>query len=125
MRALVFCALVACGGSAPPPAATPPPAAEPAPTAAATPATPPATGSGATPDVEVLLAKVAGFKDKLCACPDSNCVQGVSDEMNTWAKDMEAKGMKEPHMTDDQTKRAAAIGDDIGKCIKRITNMGG
>ena len=65
------------------------------------------------------------FKGKLCACPDQTCVQGVSDEMTQWAKDMQAKGMKDPKMTDDQTKRATAIGEDMGKCMKRIMNMGG
>lgn len=125
MRALVFCVLVACGGSAPAPATTPPPATEPAPAAAAAPATPPpAAGSGAQPDVDALLVKMGGFKEKLCACPDSACIQGVSDEMTTWAKDMEAKGMKEPHLTDDQTKRATAITDEMSKCYKRISNMG-
>jgi hypothetical protein len=126
MRALALCFLLACGGSAPPPATTPPPATDPAPTAAGSAtATPPPAGSGAEVDVEALLTKMTGFKDKLCACPDATCLEGVSDEMNAWAKDMKDKGMKEPHLNDDQTKRATAVGEEMGKCFKRISNMGG
>jgi hypothetical protein len=124
MRALALCFLLACGGSAPPPATTPPPAAEPAPTAA-TPATPPPAGSGAQPDLDAIIVKMGSFKDKLCACPDSACMEGVSDEMATWGKDLEAKGMMKPQPTDDQAKRVTAITDEMAKCYKRISNMGG
>jgi hypothetical protein len=129
MRALVFTAILfaACGGSqsaspASPAPATPPPAGSAAPLGSD------ATGSAASstgPSVDAMLAKMGEFKDKICACPDQTCVEGVSDEMKKWSDDLKQQGVKDPHLTDDQTKRATEIGQALGTCMRRIGNMGG
>jgi hypothetical protein len=131
MRALVFTAilLAGCGGSQSAPPASPAPAATPPPAGSAVTGGSDAGGSATTtttgPSVDSMIAKMGEFKDKLCACPDQQCVEGVSDEMTKWTHDLKQQGVKDPHLTDDQTKRAAEIGEALGKCMRRIQNMGG
>jgi hypothetical protein len=87
-------------------------------------ATPPTSG---TPPavVDGMLNKMSEFKDKICGCPDQTCVEGVEDEMKTWGDDLKKQGIKNPQLTDAQAQRGAAIGEALGKCLKRIGNMGG
>ena len=58
------------------------------------------------------------FKDKLCACKDTACVQRVSDEMTKWSQEM-AKDAKEPlPMSDEQAREAGQLGEDMAKCMQ-------
>ena len=129
MRALLFCfAVAACGGSQSAQPAMPPPATAPttgsatagSDTAAAAPA-----GSASPAVVDGMLVKMGEFKDKICACPDQACLEGVQDEMQKWGADLAKQGITSPTLNEDQTKRATALGEALGKCIKRISNMGG
>ncbi|HEX4449781.1 MAG TPA: hypothetical protein VH143_02870 [Kofleriaceae bacterium] len=129
MRALIFSAilLAGCGGSqaaapASAPAATPPPAGS---AATAGSGAAGSASSSAGPSVDSMLVKMSEFKDKICACPDQTCVEGVSDEMKKWTDDLKQQGVKDPRLNDDQTKRATEIGEALGKCMRRIGNMGG
>jgi len=71
------------------------------------------------------MAKMAEFKDKMCACKDTACATKVSDEMTKWSQDM-AKDQKEPpKMSEEDTKKAAQIGDDMGKCMQKAMGAGG
>lgn len=63
------------------------------------------------------LAKLTVYKDQICACRDKACMDKVSEEMTAWAKAQPDDGM-----TDDVTKQATAIGEQIGKCMVRITS---
>ena len=129
MRALVLSAilLAGCGGSqSAPPASPPPPATTTTDGSAASGSAVAAAPSGsASPAVvDGMLTKMSDFKDKICACPDQTCVAGVQDEMKQWGEELSKQGVKQPTLTDDQTKRATVIGEALGKCLKRISNMG-
>jgi hypothetical protein len=64
------------------------------------------------------------FGDEMCACKDTACAQKVSDEMTKWSQE-EAKDQKEsPKMTEDDIKRATAIGERMGKCMQTAMGMG-
>jgi hypothetical protein len=67
---------------------------------------------------EKALAKMEEFKDKLCACKDAACTQHVSDEMSKWAQDAAKDQTEPPHMTEEDTKRATAIGEEMGTCMQ-------
>ncbi|HEY1551034.1 MAG TPA: hypothetical protein VGG28_24565 [Kofleriaceae bacterium] len=126
MRALVFSILlVGCGGSPSTPPASPTP---PTPVAAGSATAGSDAGSAAAtagPSVESMIAKMGEFKDKLCACPDQTCAEGIGDEMKTWTQDLAKQGVKDPHLTDAQAKRLGDIRDAFGTCMRRISNMGG
>src|SRR5579862_7964895 len=63
------------------------------------------------------MAKMGEFKDKMCACKDTACAQKVSDEMTKWSQE-QAKDQKEPpKMSEEDTKKATAIGEEMGKCM--------
>jgi hypothetical protein len=131
MRALVFSAilLAGCGGSqSASPASPPPPPATATTDGSAASGSAVAAASSGSPSpavVDGMLTKMSEFKDKICACPDETCLNGVQDEMKQWNDDLSKQGIKNPTLTDDQTKRAAALGEALGKCLKRIGNMGG
>ncbi len=72
-----------------------------------------------------MLNKMSEFKDKICGCPDQTCIEGVEDEMKQWSNELAKQGIKNPRLTDAQAQRGAAIGEALGKCMKRIDNMGG
>src|SRR6185312_5985669 len=70
------------------------------------------------------MAKMAEFKDKMCACKDTACAQKVSDEMAKWSQE-QAKDQKEPpKMSDEETKKATAIGEEMGKCMQKAMGAG-
>ncbi|HEY5925916.1 MAG TPA: hypothetical protein VIV11_29715 [Kofleriaceae bacterium] len=67
------------------------------------------------------MAKMTEFKDRMCKCAehDAKCAQGVSDEMTKWSQE-QAKNQKEPpKMSEEDTKKAAAIGEEMGKCMQK------
>ncbi len=66
------------------------------------------------------LAKLTVYKDQICACRDKACMDRGSEEMTAWAKAQPDDGM-----TDDVTRQATAIGEEIGKCMVRITSADG
>jgi len=75
--------------------------------------------------MEAALEAMAGFRDKICACKDSACAQAVSDEMVKWSEQL-AKEDNDgpPKMTEDQTKRATDIGEEMGKCMQAAMGSG-
>ena len=71
-------------------------------------------------EVDAMIAKLGQFKDKLCGCPDQQCAEGVSTDMQAWGK-----GLKDPKLNDDQAKRTQAITEEMAKCAKRLMTMQG
>lgn len=62
-----------------------------------------------------ILGKMRGFKDKVCACKDKACVEGVEKEMLEWAmKNMDK--MKNLKPTKAQDEAADKIEDEMDKC---------
>jgi hypothetical protein len=120
MRALLICVVLGCGGSqSSTPATTPPP---PAQTTAAGSGSAAPAGSG-TPLPDSVIDKLAGFKDQLCACPDNACMEKVNDDMNAWGKTQQS--LKDAQVSDAQTQRLKSIMEEMQKCVKRVSNMGG
>jgi len=64
------------------------------------------------------MAAMTKFKDKMCGCKEPKCAQDVSDEMTKWAQEMSKSTEEPPKMTEDDQKRAAAIGEEMGKCMQ-------
>jgi hypothetical protein len=84
-------------------------------------------GSGATPSITAaeILAKMAEYKDKVCACKDNACVEKIEIEMGEWARaNMEAMMALTPTKAEDaeaDTIEAAmtACRDKIAKPAKK------
>jgi hypothetical protein len=77
-------------------------------------ATAPMSGTSTARVMKVMV----GFKDQLCACKDAACVEKVSDAMTKWSMEMSKKEIPPPKMTEADTKQAAAIGEEMGKCMQ-------
>ena len=64
------------------------------------------------------MAKMTEFKDEMCKCKDAKCAQDVSEKMTKWSQE-QAKNQKEPpKMSEADTKKAAALGEELGKCMQ-------
>lgn len=70
------------------------------------------------------MDKMSELKDMMCACHDSACAQHVSDVMTKWSEDMSKEWKDPPKMTDDEVKRASAIGEAMGKCMQAAMSTG-
>lgn len=64
------------------------------------------------------LAKLTEFKDSMCACKDAACPQRVTDEMTKWSQEAAESREEPPRLTQEQTSQAAAIGEEMGKCMQ-------
>jgi hypothetical protein len=75
-------------------------------------------------EMERAMRAMSKFKDQMCGCKDAKCAQDVADEMTKWSQEM-SKSMKEPpKMADDDIKRAAAIGEEMGRCMQAAMSAG-
>jgi hypothetical protein len=77
-------------------------------------------------DSAAAMAKMTEFKDQMCKCAehDTKCAQTVSDAMTKWSQE-QAKNQKEPpKMSEEDTKKAAAIGEEMGKCMQAAMGAG-
>ena len=76
-------------------------------------------------DSGAAMAKMSEFKDEMCKCKDAKCAQDVSDKMTKWSQE-QAKNQKEPpKMSEADTKKAAEIGEQMGKCMQDAMGAGG
>jgi hypothetical protein len=110
MRAVLLAFIVACGSPQSPP---PPPIANTAPP-------PPPVDAKPLTVTEQALIKMAQLRDAMCKCSDTDCLQQVSQDMTTWAQEMAKHNPEPPKMTDEETKRATEIGQQMGECMQRI-----
>jgi hypothetical protein len=65
------------------------------------------------------------FTEQMCACKDAACAQQVSDDMTKWAQEMSAREKNPPRMSEEDSKRAAEIGERMGKCMQVAMGAGG
>ncbi|HEY5921625.1 MAG TPA: IPT/TIG domain-containing protein [Kofleriaceae bacterium] len=70
------------------------------------------------------MKKMAEFRDQLCACKDAPCVELVSDSMTKWSQEMAREQRDPPRMTEEDTKQAAEIGEQMGKCMQAAMGAG-
>jgi len=67
---------------------------------------------------EELMADMRRFADSMCACKDAKCAQGVSDELTKWSQELAKRMPEPPQMTEADQKRAAELGEKMGKCMQ-------
>ncbi|HEY1547810.1 MAG TPA: hypothetical protein VGG28_08320 [Kofleriaceae bacterium] len=70
------------------------------------------------------MAKMGEFKDEMCKCSDTKCAQKVSDEMSVWAQKMAKSNREPPRMSEEDTKRATVLGEEMGKCMQKAMGAG-
>jgi hypothetical protein len=67
------------------------------------------------------IAKMAEFKDKMCACKDKACTEKVSEDMTKWSQEAaKAGGDKEAKVTEDDAKKMAVVTEEMTKCMTKI-----
>jgi hypothetical protein len=71
-----------------------------------------------------VMAIMRVFKDKMCRCKDAKCAQVVADEMTRWSQAESKRLPDPPRLTEDQQKQAAAIGEDMGRCMQTAMSAG-
>src|SRR5215212_4740018 len=75
-------------------------------------------------DNAAAMSTLTGFKDDMCKCKDPKCAQDVSDRMAKWSSEQQ-KTQKEPaKMSDEDTKKYAAIGEEMSKCMQAAMGAG-
>jgi hypothetical protein len=72
------------------------------------------TGCGSKADNA--LSDLEGFKDRLCACQDKDCADGVKKDLKEWKKKMREENVKKSDLSDDQKKRAKEIDKEMDSC---------
>ena len=67
------------------------------------------------------MAKMSEFKDKMCACKDAKCAQGVQEEMTKWSQDMAKNaGDKKPEaMSEEDTKKYSEATTQMAECAQK------
>jgi hypothetical protein len=59
----------------------------------------------------------------MCACRDKACSDKVTEEMTKWGQEQakdQAKDQQEPvRLSEAETREAAAMGEQMGKCMMR------
>ena len=70
------------------------------------------------------MAKMSEFKDEMCKCKDAKCAQDVSDKMTKWSQEQSKTQKEPPKMSEEDTKKAAAIGEEMGKCMQAAMGAG-
>lgn len=71
-----------------------------------------------------VMKRMAQFKDQMCACKDATCAQQVSDDITKWSQEMTRAQREQPEMTEEDTKQAADIGEQMGKCMMSAMGAG-
>jgi hypothetical protein len=66
------------------------------------------------------LGDMEGFKDRICACKDQSCADGVKKDMKEWKKKMREDNVKKSDLTDDQKKRAKEIDLEMDTCAGKL-----
>jgi hypothetical protein len=78
-----------------------------------------AVGPGCKKAGDDASARMAAFKDKMCACKDKACIDQVTGEMAKWSADH--RGEPTEKVSEAELKKMAVISEDITKCMTQIT----
>jgi hypothetical protein len=62
------------------------------------------------------LDELEGFKNKMCECKDSACVDTVQTDMREWSKKMKDSGVEKSDLSDAQKTRGKEIDEAMSKC---------
>jgi hypothetical protein len=67
------------------------------------------------------IAKLTELRDKMCACKDKACTEKVTEELTRWGQDQaKVAGDQGVKMSDDETKKSAAVSGEIGTCMAKV-----
>jgi hypothetical protein len=67
------------------------------------------------------MAKMESFKNDACKCADKACLDKVDQAMAEWSKSMmEKQGDKPPQQSPEDSKKMAAIMEEMGKCRTKL-----
>jgi hypothetical protein len=86
---------------------------------------PGARGSADAKVIADVMATMTGFKDEMCNCKSLDCATGVSDKMTAWAQAQAKNPNESPKMSEEETKKAAALGEEMGKCMQAAAGIKG
>ena len=71
-------------------------------------------------DHDAAIAKMAEFKDQMCACKDKVCGDKVQEAMTKWSTDMAARSPdKRVNASEAQMKKMTEVGQMYGECMTR------
>ncbi len=114
MTRLILVALLfaACWRSSPAPA--------PAEPVVATSSPPPPPPPDAPPSIpfEAAMQKLERFADQMCECHDAQCATEVADGLRRWSEEREKRGDQPPKATEEDMRRAGALGERMGRCMQ-------
>lgn len=71
-----------------------------------------------------MLARMAAFKDRMCACTDQACADKVMDDMTAWGKETALAGRTPEKPTDEQLARTRAISEELTACAIKAKAAG-
>ena len=74
---------------------------------------------GANTHMAEAMKKMTEFKNQICACKDAPCAQRVSDAMTNWSQDEAKQQAQEPKLSDEDSKRFAKLGEEMGTCMQK------
>lgn len=69
-------------------------------------------------------AKMNEFADKMCACKDTKCAQGVSDEMTKWSTEMSKTASKDEKPSEADMKDMEATTKKLTDCMQKAMGAG-
>lgn len=69
-------------------------------------------------------AKMNEFADKMCACKDTKCAQGVSDDMTKWSTEMSKTASKDEKPSDADMKDMEATTKKLTDCMQKAMGAG-
>jgi hypothetical protein len=64
-----------------------------------------------------MVAKLTGFKDRMCACKDQACINGVSDDMTKWGQDQATSTADMSDVNDALVQQMSKAMEDYSKCM--------
>ena len=83
-----------------------------------------ATAKLGSSGAEAAMQAMQEFSTKMCACTDQACAQAVADEMTRWSQTMARRNEPPPKMSEEDIERAAAIGEEMGRCMQTAMTAG-
>jgi hypothetical protein len=71
------------------------------------------------------IAGLKKYKDKMCACSDKDCAEGVDKEMRDWRKDMKKDMKGEDKPSDSVLKEINELQSEYQACYGKAGKGGG
>jgi hypothetical protein len=76
-------------------------------------------GAPAGDKVDAMIAKLATFRDRGCACKDKACGEAIAKEILAWQQTL-AKELADVKPTKDQDTKFEKLGDELKACVAKL-----